>query len=217
MGYSRRVGALNDVRALLELTAAIAADYVESLEDRPVFPDVTPEQLREALGGPLPEQPTDTRKVLTELAAGADPGLVAMGSGRYFGFVIGGALPAALAADWLASAWDQNAGLYVGGPSARRRRGRGGRRGRRAAARRAVGPWRRWWSNARRGVRPLAAAARRRLCPLCLECGRADPGEEGRTDLNRLGTLAHGKSYWTLHVPPTLIPDRTSYTTNRMF
>jgi glutamate/tyrosine decarboxylase-like PLP-dependent enzyme len=53
-----------------------------------------------------------------ELAAAADPGLVAMPSGRYFGFVIGGGLPAALAADWLTSAWDQNAGLYVGGPSA---------------------------------------------------------------------------------------------------
>jgi glutamate/tyrosine decarboxylase-like PLP-dependent enzyme len=109
---------VDDVRELLELTASIAADYVESLRDRPVFPDVSPEQLRAALGGPLPEQPVDARQVVTELAAAAEPGVVAMGSGRYFGFVIGGGLPAALAADWLATAWDQNAGLYVGGPSA---------------------------------------------------------------------------------------------------
>jgi glutamate/tyrosine decarboxylase-like PLP-dependent enzyme len=109
---------VDDVRALLELTASIAADYVESLDDRPVFPDVSPEQLRDALGGPLPEEPVDPRQVVTELAAAAEPGVVAMGSGRYFGFVIGGGLPAALAADWLTTAWDQNAGLYVGGPSA---------------------------------------------------------------------------------------------------
>src|SRR5829696_1103989 len=109
---------MDDVRALLERTAAIAADYVESLGERRVFPDVTPEQLRAALGGPLPEQPVDARQVVTELAAAAEPGVVAMGSGRYFGFVIGGSLPAALAADWLATAWDQNAGLYVAGPSA---------------------------------------------------------------------------------------------------
>ena len=109
---------MEDVRELLDLTAAIAADYLESLDARPVFPDVTPEELREALGGPLPESGTDARAVVTELASAADRGVVAMGSGRDFGFVIGGALPAALAADWLASAWDQNAGLYVGGPSA---------------------------------------------------------------------------------------------------
>jgi glutamate/tyrosine decarboxylase-like PLP-dependent enzyme len=109
---------MDDVRALLETTAAIAADYVESLDDRPVFPDVTPEQLREALGGPMPEQPVAARQVVAELAAAAEPGVVALGSGRYFGFVIGGALPAALAADWLTSTWDQNAGLYVAGPSA---------------------------------------------------------------------------------------------------
>jgi glutamate/tyrosine decarboxylase-like PLP-dependent enzyme len=109
---------VDDARRLLELTASIAADYVESLGERRVFPEVTPEELRAALGGPLPEEPLDPRQVVTELAAAVEPGVVAMGSGRYFGFVIGGALPAALAADWLTSAWDQNAGLYVAGPSA---------------------------------------------------------------------------------------------------
>jgi glutamate/tyrosine decarboxylase-like PLP-dependent enzyme len=109
---------VTDARDLLRRTAELAADYVESLGTRPVFPDVTPEQLREALGGPLPEEPVPADEVVEELAAAAEPGLVAMGSGRYFGFVIGGALPAALAADWLTTAWDQNAGLYVGGPSA---------------------------------------------------------------------------------------------------
>jgi glutamate/tyrosine decarboxylase-like PLP-dependent enzyme len=109
---------MDDVRGLLRLTASIAADYVESLGERPVFPDATPERLRAALGGPVPEEPTDARRVVTELAEAVEPGVVGMGSGRYFGFVIGGALPAALAADWLTSAWDQNAGLYAGGPSA---------------------------------------------------------------------------------------------------
>jgi glutamate/tyrosine decarboxylase-like PLP-dependent enzyme len=109
---------MSETRDLLARTAEIAADYVESLGERPVFPEVTPEQLREALGGPLPDEPLPPEQVVDELAAAADPGVVALGSGRYFGFVIGGALPAALAADWLTSAWDQNAGLYVGGPSA---------------------------------------------------------------------------------------------------
>ena len=71
-----------------------------------------------ALGGPLPEGPSDPRAVLDALVEGAGPGLMASQSPRFFGFVIGGALPAALAADWLASAWDQNAGLYVAAPAA---------------------------------------------------------------------------------------------------
>jgi glutamate/tyrosine decarboxylase-like PLP-dependent enzyme len=109
---------MSDVRELLRRTAEIAANYVESLDERLVFPDVTPEQLREVLGGPLPDEPLDPAQVVVELAEHAGPGVVATGSGRYFGFVIGGGLPAALAADWLTSAWDQNAGLYAAGPSA---------------------------------------------------------------------------------------------------
>jgi glutamate/tyrosine decarboxylase-like PLP-dependent enzyme len=109
---------VTDARAVLQRAAELAADYVETLGERPVFPDVTPEQLREALGGPLPEEPLPAEQVVEELVAGAEPGVVAIGSGRYFGFVIGGGLPAALAADWLTSTWDQNAGLYVAGPSA---------------------------------------------------------------------------------------------------
>jgi glutamate/tyrosine decarboxylase-like PLP-dependent enzyme len=109
---------VSDVRALLHRTAELAADFLESLDDRPVFPTTSATELRQSLGGPLQDGPIEPEVVVEQLAAAAEPGLVATPSGRYFGFVIGGGLPAALAADWLASAWDQNAGLYVGGPSA---------------------------------------------------------------------------------------------------
>jgi glutamate/tyrosine decarboxylase-like PLP-dependent enzyme len=109
---------MTDTRALLRRTADLAADFLDSLEDRPVFPQASAADLREALAVPLQDEPLAPEQVVEELAAAADPGLVAIPSGRYFGFVIGGGLPAALASDWLATAWDQNAGLYVGGPSA---------------------------------------------------------------------------------------------------
>jgi glutamate/tyrosine decarboxylase-like PLP-dependent enzyme len=109
---------MDELRELFELTSSLAADFQATLDERPVFPRATTDELRSALGAPLPDGPTDPRTVITDLAAGADPGLVATAGGRYFGFVIGGSVPAALAADWLTSAWDQNAGLYVGSPAA---------------------------------------------------------------------------------------------------
>jgi glutamate/tyrosine decarboxylase-like PLP-dependent enzyme len=106
------------IRNLLQETAGVAASYLEGISERPIGWSAGVEELRAGLGGPLPELPLDPRKVVTELAAAVEPGLVSSPGGRYFGFVIGGATPAALAADWLTSAWDQNAGLYVCGPSA---------------------------------------------------------------------------------------------------
>jgi glutamate/tyrosine decarboxylase-like PLP-dependent enzyme len=103
---------------LLRLTADYAAQYLGSLAERPVAAQATIEELRQSLAGPLPELPTDPEQVVAELIAAAEPGVVATGSGRYFGFVIGGAVPASLAADWLTSTWDQNAGLVACGPSA---------------------------------------------------------------------------------------------------
>ncbi len=105
------------IRALLDQTAGLAADYLEALPERPAGWLADVHELRARLGGPLPETPADPHEVIADLAAGVEPGLVASPGGRYFGFVIGGTAPAAVAADWLTSVWDQNAGLYVCGPS----------------------------------------------------------------------------------------------------
>ena len=107
-----------DHRALLRQTADLAGDFLDGLESRPVAPRATHDELLATMGGPLPERGEAPGEVVDHLARLAEPGLIASAGPRFFGFVIGGSLPSALAADWLTSAWDQNAGLYVIGPSA---------------------------------------------------------------------------------------------------
>lgn len=109
---------MSDERELLLRTSELAAAFLGTLDERPVFPRTPVEELGAILGGPLPEAPADPLEVIEKLARDVDQGVVATAGGRYFGYVIGGALPAALAADWLTSAWDQCAAFGVLGPAA---------------------------------------------------------------------------------------------------
>jgi glutamate/tyrosine decarboxylase-like PLP-dependent enzyme len=105
-------------RAALVKAAELAAAYLDALPERPVGRPPGLQALRAAFGGPLPDAGEDPVTVVERLAAAAEPGLVASAGPRYFGFVIGGSLPASLAADWLAAAWDQNAFSYATSPAA---------------------------------------------------------------------------------------------------
>ena len=105
-------------REPLEAASRLALSYLEQLDRLPVAPTASVDELRNRLAKPLSDHSTHPTQVITELAADVEGGIMASAGGRFFGWVIGGALPAALAADWLTSTWDQNAGLYASGPAA---------------------------------------------------------------------------------------------------
>ena len=102
----------------LELAARCAVEYLKALDHTPVAPTASLETLRARLCKDLADDPLPAERVIRELVADSAGGLVGCAGGRFHAWVVGGALPAALAADWLTSAWDQNAGIYASGPAA---------------------------------------------------------------------------------------------------
>ena len=102
----------------LDLAREHARSFLAGVDRRPVAAPVNARALYDALSHPLADEGLEPAVVIDQLARDADPGLTATVGPRYFGFVIGGSLPAALAADWLVSAWDQNAAFYALSPAA---------------------------------------------------------------------------------------------------
>jgi glutamate/tyrosine decarboxylase-like PLP-dependent enzyme len=103
---------------LLRKTCDLALEFVDGLNARPVGPPVDPAELLASVGGVLPIDGEEPEHVVRNLSRSVEMGLVATAGPRYFGFVIGGSLPAAVAADWLTSVWDQNAFSFVTSPAA---------------------------------------------------------------------------------------------------
>jgi len=108
----------DDFGPLLDRAHAHAGDFLRTLPQRFVGARAGREEMIAALDGPLPQGGGDPAAVLDLLARHAERGASACAAPRYFGFVIGGSLPVALAADWLVSTWDQNAGIHVISPLA---------------------------------------------------------------------------------------------------
>src|SRR6201999_2906785 len=105
-------------RAALAAATSHALQHIAPEHDLPVAPSVALEDIRHRLDVPLTDAGADPVVVLDELVQAVEGGISRTTSGRFFGWVIGGALPAALAADWMTSAWDQNAGMYAASPAA---------------------------------------------------------------------------------------------------
>ena len=107
---------IEDFDPLLARAHAHASDFLRELPQRFVGARADRDEMVAALDAPLPQRGEDAGGVIDLLAAQADRGASACAAPRYFGFVIGGSLPVALAADWLVSTWDQNAGVHVISP-----------------------------------------------------------------------------------------------------
>ena len=106
----------DELKQLLNATTERSLRYLNSLEGRRVSPSPEAVAALAAFDVPLQRDPIAAADVLQELDAIGSPATMAMAGPRFFGFVIGASLPAALAANWLASAWDQNTGLFVATP-----------------------------------------------------------------------------------------------------
>ena len=104
--------------ALLEKTRDAAIRYLDALPDEPVGATASLDELRERLDRPVPVEPSSADAVIDQLVRDVEGGLHGVAGGRFFGWVIGGSVPAALAADWLTSTWDQNAGMFAVAPAA---------------------------------------------------------------------------------------------------
>src|SRR5690349_2886283 len=104
------------MKKLLENAAERAISYLEGLDSRGVAPLPDAVAKLTALDQPLPEGPREPEEVLQLLDEICSPATVSMAGARYFGFVIGGAIPVTLAANWLAGAWDQNSVYYNATP-----------------------------------------------------------------------------------------------------
>ena len=104
-------------RAPLERAASHAIAFLDTLDSAPVSATATLAELRERLDRPLTDQGIEATRVIDDLAADVKGGLIGSASGRFFAWVIGGSMPVALAADWLTSAWDQNAAIYACSPA----------------------------------------------------------------------------------------------------
>lgn len=104
-------------RHALQQSLDCALDYLEKIDETPAAATASLQQLRDRLAKPLGEAGMPAAEVIAELASDAAPGLHAVAGGRFFGWVIGGSLPAALGADWLCATWDQNAAAYAASPA----------------------------------------------------------------------------------------------------
>ncbi len=106
-----------DAKSLLDRTAAHATRYLQTVDSRPLATTASLAELRSRLAKPLPEASTAPERIIDELVRDTEGGILGSTSGRFFGWVTGGTLPVALAADWLTSAWDQNGASNLTAPA----------------------------------------------------------------------------------------------------